>query len=47
MKINLCSLMTLPVDLSQKILQLTILEVTSVSSTDLLLSFVHRYTEAT
>jgi len=39
--------MILPVDLSQKFLQLTSLEVTAISSTDVLLSFVHRYTEAT
>jgi hypothetical protein len=39
--------MILPVDLSQKILQLTSLEVTAISSTDVLLSFVNRYTEAT
>jgi len=39
--------MIVPVDLSQKILQLTSLEVIAVSSTDVLLSFVHRYMETT
>jgi hypothetical protein len=39
--------MFLPVVLSQKIQQLSGLEVTAISSTEVLLSFVQRETEAT
>jgi hypothetical protein len=39
--------MFLPVVLSQKFRQLESFEVTAISSTEVLLSFVQRYTEAT